>query len=126
LTTIRWAVGVTDQAVSVATGSDTAAGNYAEIMYSSTGTYTGLTDTTHFVFITKDGTTQNPVACSVSADTSFHYFAIWEDLTKSKWVNGMGRWISPNAEQATLPTFLRLARSCALLILFSRRQEQAT
>jgi hypothetical protein len=66
-------------------GSDVPTGQYAGIMFSTTGTYTGLTDTTHFVCVVDNGTTQNAVSTGVSADTSFHYFAFWEDVTNSKW-----------------------------------------
>lgn len=66
-------------------GSDVPTGQYVGFMFSTTGTYTGLTDTTHFICVVMNGTTQNAVSSGVSADTNFHYFALWEDVTNSKW-----------------------------------------
>jgi hypothetical protein len=91
ITTMRMFRGLTDQTLPLqvapggGAGSDVAAGNYVGFMFSTTGTYTGLTDTTHFVCVTKDNTTQNAVASSITADTAFHYFALWEDVSNSKW-----------------------------------------
>ncbi len=76
---------LTDQSLATQIGSDVPAGNYACITYSTTGTYTGLTDTTHYVCLTKNNVTQNAVASTVAADTAYHVFGIREDITNSSY-----------------------------------------
>lgn len=80
-----WMIAVTDQSGTTMLASDVPAGNYVGIIYSTTGTYTGLTDTTHFVFVAKNGTTQTAVASTVLANTAGHKFALWEDISGAKW-----------------------------------------
>jgi hypothetical protein len=85
-TTYRAAMGMSDQTYTTMVGSDTPAGNYAVFMASSTGTYTGLTDTTHIVCLTKNGTTQNAVSSGiVAANVGNHKYALWEDVSNSEW-----------------------------------------
>lgn len=66
----------------------------AYVGFSTTGTYTGLTDTTHYVFCTVDGTTQHCTAftsgntstgTNVLFDTAPHVFRVFEDKPNSQY-----------------------------------------
>lgn len=67
-------------------GTDATIGNYAGFMFSTTGAYTGLSDTTHFVCVTSDNSAQNAVNSTITADTAFHKFEIIEQIgSPTKW-----------------------------------------
>lgn len=83
--TIKQFHGFSDQTIAVMAGSDVPAGNYVGIMGNTTGTYTGLTDTTHYVCVAKNGTTQTAVASTVLFDAGLHTF-------RHKEASGGGSW----------------------------------
>lgn len=58
----------------------------AYIVFSTTGTYTGVTDTTHYMFCTVNGTTQTCTSTGVTAVAATpHKFEVFEDIPNSQW-----------------------------------------